>query len=102
MQRSSKLQMVKEEEIVLPNNKMYVIMSPVKNNNFNIMCVDKMEKPVGQLYFMMRGLCEMSIKHQADLIEIGKEAMLQDKLKTAKHDLQSNIIPFRPRGYSEK
>ena len=102
MQRSNKLQMVEKEEIVLPNNRMYVIMSPVGNNNFNIMCVDKMEKPVGELYFMMRGLCEMSIKHQEDLIEIGKEVMLQEKLKTAKKDLFSNVIPFRPRGYSEK
>tara|TARA_R100001480_G_C4708306_1_gene178437 strand:- start:307 stop:597 length:291 start_codon:yes stop_codon:yes gene_type:complete len=89
--------MVKEEEIILPKNRMYVIMSPITKDQFNIMCVDKMEKPIGELYFMMRGLCEMSIKHQEDLIEIGKEVMLQEKLKTAKKDLFSNIIPFRPR-----
>ncbi len=89
--------MVTEEEIVLPKNRMYVIMSPITKDQFNIMCVDKMEKPIGELYFMMRGLCEMSIKHQEDLIEIGKEVMLQEKLKTAKKDLFSNIIPFRPR-----
>ena len=76
---------------------MYVIMSPITKDQFNIMCVDKMEKPIGELYYMMRGLCEMSIKHQEDLIEIGKEVMLQEKLKTAKKDLFSNIIPFRPR-----
>jgi len=94
--------MDKEEEIVLPNNKVYVIMSPVGNNNFNIMCVDKMEKPVGELYFMMRGLCEMSIKHQEDLVEIGKEVMLQETLKNTKKELRSNIIPFRPRGHNGK
>ena len=94
--------MDKEEEIILPNNKMYVIMSPVGEDNFNIICVDKMQSPVNELYYMMRGLCEMSIKHQEDLIEIGKEVMLQEKLKTTKKELRSNIIPFRPRGYSEK
>ena len=94
--------MDKKEEIILPNNKMYVIMSPVGEDNFNIVCVDKMQSPVNELYYMMRGLCEMSIKHQEDLIEIGKEVMLQEKLKTTKKELRSNIIPFRPRGYSEK
>ena len=89
--------MVKEEEIILPKNKMYVIMSPIGEDQFNIICVDKMEKPINELYYMMRGLCEMSIKHQEDLIEIGKEAMLQEKLKTERDDLKSNIIPFRPR-----
>ncbi len=39
----------------------------------------------------------MSIKHQEDLIEVGKEVMLQEKLKTTKHELKSNVIPFRPR-----
>ena len=89
--------MDKKEEIILPNNKMYVIVSPVDEHNFNIICVDKMKKPVNELYYMMRGLCEMSIKHQEDLIEIGKEVMLQEKLKTTKMELRSNIIPFRPR-----
>ena len=102
MQRNNKLQMDKKEEIILPNNKMYVIMSPVDEHNFNIICVDKMKKPVNELYYMMRGLCEMSIKHQEDLIEIGKEVMLEEKLKTTKVELLSNVIPFRPRGYSEK
>ena len=86
-----------DEEIVLPKNKMYVIMSPIGEDQFNIMCVDKMDKPINELYYMMRGLCEMSIKHQEDLIEIGKEVMLQEKLKTAKQDLLSNVIPFKPR-----
>ena len=86
-----------KEEIVLPKNKMYVIMSPVGEDQFNIICVDKMEKPINELYYMMRGLCEMSIKHQEDLIEVGKEVMLQEKLKTAKQELKSNVIPFRPR-----
>ena len=77
--------MVKEEEeIVLPKNRMYVIMTPLGEDQFNIICVDKMVKPINELYFMMRGLCEMSIKHQEDLIEIGKEVMLKEKLKTAK------------------
>ena len=89
--------MVEKEEIVLPKNKMYVIMSPIGEDQFNIICVDKMEKPINELYYMMRGLCEMSVKHQEDLVEIGKEALLQEKLKTAKDDLKSNIIPFRPR-----
>jgi hypothetical protein len=88
---------VKEEEIVLPKNKMYVIMSPIGEDQFNIICVDKMENPINELYYMMRGLCEMSVKHQEDLIEIGKEVMLQEKLKTTKLELKSNIIPFRPR-----
>ena len=86
-----------DEEIVLPKNKMYVIMSPIGEDQFNIMCVDKMDKPINELYYMMRGLCEMSIKHQEDLIEMGKEVMLQEKLKTAKQDLLSNVIPFKPR-----
>ena len=30
-------------------------------------------------------------------IEVGKEVMLQEKLKTAKQELKSNVIPFRPR-----
>ena len=86
-----------KEEIVLPKNKMYVIMSPIGEDQFNIICVDKMEKPINELYYMMRGLCEMSVKHQEDLIEVGKEVMLQEKLKTAKQELKSNVIPFRPR-----
>ena len=89
--------MVKEEEIVLPKNKMYVIMSPIGEDQFNIICVDKMDNPINELYYMMRGLCEMSVKHQEDLIEIGKEVMLQEKLKTTKLELKSIIIPFRPR-----
>jgi len=97
-----KKRMVKKEEIILPKNRMYVIISPVAEDQFNIMCIDKMEKPIGELYFMMRGLCEMSIKHQEDLIEIGKEVMLKEKLKTAKKDLFNNIIPFRPRGGNGK
>ena len=72
-------------------------MSPIGEDQFNIICVDKMEKPINELYYMMRGLCEMSIKHQEDLIEVGKEVMLQEKLKTAKQELKSNVIPFRPR-----
>ena len=86
-----------DEEIVLPKNKMYVIMSPISEDQFNIMCVDKMDKPINELYYMMRGLCEMSIKHQEDLIEIGNEVMLQEKLKTTKRELLSNVIPIRPR-----
>ena len=86
-----------EEEILLPKNKMYVIMSPIVEDQFNIICVDKMDNPINELYYMMRGLCEMSVKHQEDLIEIGKEVMLQEKLKTTKLELKSNIIPFRPR-----
>ena len=86
-----------KEEIILPKNKMYVIMSPIGEDQFNIICVDKMENPINELYYMMRCLCEMSIKHQEDLIEVGKEVMLQEKLKTAKQELKSNIIPFRPR-----
>ena len=78
-------------------------MSPIGEDQFNIVCVDKMEKPINELYYMMRGLCEMSIKHQEDLIEVGKEVMLQEKLKTIKDDLKSNIIPFRPeRGNGKK
>ena len=30
-----------DEEIVLPKNKMYVIMSPIDEDQFNIICVDK-------------------------------------------------------------
>ena len=79
-----------DEEIILPENRMYVVLTPIGEDQFNIICVDKMQKPVNELYYMMRGLCEMSIKHQEDLIEIGKEAMLREKLL-------SNVIPFRPR-----
>ena len=86
-----------KEEIILGNNRMYIIMTPLGDTQFNIICVDKLKKPIGELYYFLRGLCEMSIKHQEDLIEIGKEAMLQEKLKTERDDLKSNIIPFRPR-----
>ena len=86
-----------DEEIILPENKMYIVLTPIGEDQFNIICVDKMQEPVNELYYMMRGLCEMSIKHQEDLIEIGKEVMLQEKLKTTKRELRSNIIPFRPR-----
>ena len=86
-----------DEEIILPENKMYIVLTPIGEDQFNIVCVDKMEKPVGELYFMMRGLCEMAVKYQEDLIEMGKEVMLQEKLKTAKQDLLSNVIPFKPR-----
>ena len=91
--------MVKEEEeIVLPKNRMYVIMSPLGENQFNIICVDKMVKPINELYFMMRGLCEMSVKHQEDLIEIGKEVMLRENMHGLKNQvLKSNVIPFKPR-----
>ena len=89
--------MVKEEEIKLGDNRMYIIMTPLDDTQFNIICVDKLKKPTGELYYLLRGLCEMSTKHQEDLVEIGKEALLQEKLKTAKDDLKSNIIPFRPR-----
>ena len=86
-----------KEKIVLGSNRMYIIMTPLGEAQFNIICVDKLKKPIGELYYLLRGLCEMSIKHQEDLIEIGKEAMLHEKLKTAKKDLFSNVIPFRPR-----
>ena len=47
---------------------------------------------------MMRGLCEMSVKHQEDLIEIGKEVMLRENMHGLKNQvLKSNVIPFRPR-----
>ena len=87
-----------KEEIILPKNKMYVIMSPIVEDQFNIICVDKMEKPINELYYMMRGLCEMSVKHQEDLIEIGKEAMLRENMHGLKNQvLKSNVIPFTPR-----
>ena len=91
------MEMVKKEEIKLGNNRMYIIMTPLDDTQFNIVCVDKLKKPIGELYYLLRGLCEMSVKHQEDLVEIGKEAMLQEKLKTTKLELKSNIIPFRPR-----
>ena len=72
-------------------------MSPVGEDQFNIICVDKMETPVNELYYMMRGLCEMSIKHQEDLIEIGKEVVLKDNFGKLKDSLRSNVIPFKPR-----
>ena len=66
-----------DEEIILPENKMYIVMTPIGEDQFNIICIDKMQKPINELYYMMRGLCEMSIKHQEDLIEIGKDVVLQ-------------------------
>ena len=86
-----------DEEIVLPKNKMYVIMSPIGEDQFNIMCVDKMDKPINELYYMLRGLCEMSIKHQEDLIEIGKDVVLQESFGKLRDSLKSNVIPFNPR-----
>ena len=86
-----------DEEIVLPKNKMYVIMSPIDEDQFNIICEDKMEAPVNELYYMMRGLCEMSIKHQEDLIEIGKDVVLQASFSKLKDSVKSNVIPFKPR-----
>ncbi len=86
-----------DEEIVLPKNKMYVIMSPIGEDQFNIMCVDKMDKPINELYYMLRGLCEMSLKHQEDLIEIGKDVVLQESFGKLRDSLKSNVIPFNPR-----
>ena len=86
-----------DDELKLSDNRMYIIMEPTGEYNFNIVCVDKLQEPINELYYMLRGLCEMSIKHQEDLIEIGKEAMLREKLKTTKRELLSNVIPFRPR-----
>ena len=94
--------MVKKEEIKLGDNRMYIVMTPIDDTQFNIVCLDKLKKPIDELYYLLRGLCEMSVKHQEDLVEIGKEAMLQEKLKTVKNDLKSNIIPFRPRGGNGK
>ena len=89
--------MDKEEEIILPENKMYIIMTPIGEDQFNIICVDKMQKPINELYYMMRGLCEMSIKHQEDLIEIGKDVVLQASFNKLKDSVKSNVIPFKPR-----
>ena len=86
-----------DDELKLLDNRMYIIMEPTGEYNFNIVCVDKLQEPINELYYMLRGLCEMSLKHQEDLIDIGKEVMLQEKLKTAKQDLLSNVIPFKPR-----
>ena len=46
---------------------------------------------------MLRGLCEMSLKHQQDLIEIGKDVVLQESFVKLKDSLKSNVIPFKPR-----
>ena len=73
-----------DDELKLSDNRMYIIMEPTGEYNFNIVCVDKLQEPINELYYMLRGLCEMSIKHQEDLIDIGKEVMLQEKLKTTK------------------
>ena len=89
--------MDKEEEIILPENKMYIIMTPIGEDQFNIICVDKMQKPINELYYMMRGLCEMSVKHQEDLIEIGKDVVLQASFSKLKDSVKNNVIPFRPR-----
>ena len=89
--------MDKEEEIILPENKMYIIMTPIGEDQFNIICVDKLQKPINELYYMMRGLCEMSIKHQEDLIEIGKDVVLQASFNKLKDSVKSNVIPFKPR-----
>ena len=89
--------MDKEEEIILPENKMYIIMTPIGEDQFNIICVDKLQKPINELYYMMRGLCEMSVKHQEDLIEIGKDVVLQASFNKLKDSVKSNVIPFKPR-----
>ena len=57
-----------DEEIILPENKMYIVMTPIGEDQINIICIDKMQKPINELYYMMRGLCEMSIKQQEDLV----------------------------------
>ena len=95
--------MVKKEEIKLGDNRMYIVMTPLDDTQFNIVCVDKLKKPIGELYYLLRGLCEMSIKHQEDLIEIGKEVMLKENMHGLKNQvLKSNVIPFRPRGGNGK
>jgi len=86
-----------DEEIILPENKMYIVMTPIGEDQFNIICVDKMQKPINELYYMMRGLCEMSVKHQEDLIEIGKDVVLQASFNKLKDSVKSNVIPFKPR-----
>tara|TARA_R100001463_G_scaffold84969_3_gene139776 strand:- start:153 stop:422 length:270 start_codon:yes stop_codon:yes gene_type:complete len=86
-----------DEEIILPENKMYIVMTPIGEDQFNIICVDKMKEPINELYYMMRGLCEMSVKHQEDLIEIGKDVVLQASFNKLKDSVKSNVIPFKPR-----
>ena len=86
-----------DEEIILPENKMYIVMTPIGEDQFNIICIDKMQKPINELYYMLRGLCEMSLKHQQDLIEIGKDVVLQESFVKLKDSLKSNVIPFKPR-----
>ena len=39
----------------------------------------------------------MSLKHQEDLIEIGKDVVLQESFGKLKDSLKSNVIPFNPR-----
>ena len=86
-----------DEELKLSDNKMYIIMEPTGEYNFNIVCVDKLQEPINELYYMLRGLCEMSLKHQEDLIEIGKDVVLQESFGKLKDSLKSNVIPFNPR-----
>ena len=49
--------MVKKEEIKLGDNRMYIVMTPLDDTQFNIVCVDKLKKRIGELYYLLRGLC---------------------------------------------
>ena len=41
-----------DEEIILPENKMYIVMTPIGEDQFNIICIDKMQKPINELYYI--------------------------------------------------
>ena len=81
----------------LKKDKMYIIFTPIDDVQFNIVCVDSLKKPVGDLYYLLRGIMDMTIKNQDVLIQLGKDVVLQASFSKLKDSVKSNVIPFKPR-----
>ncbi len=56
-----------DDELKLLDNRMYIIMEPTGEYNFNIVCVDKLQEPINELYYMLRGLCESLVRKNRTL-----------------------------------
>ena len=90
------------EEEKLGKNKMYIIFTPVDDVQFNVVCVDSLKKPVGDLYYLLRGITDMAVKNQDILIDMGKEVVIQEQSVQLKKQFGDNIIPFKLKGGNGK
>ena len=92
----------KREEEKLVKNKMYIIFTPVDDIHFNITCMDSLKKPVGDLYYLLRGIMDMAIKNQDVLIQLGKDVVIKEQSVELKNRFGENIIPFKLKGGNGK